>query len=314
MFQAHPFVAAMTAALMASTALAQDYPTRPVRVVIPQTAGGGADLVVRIMSTEIQRRLGQPFVIENRPGGNESIGPEAVAKAAPDGYTIGIVSSTHQVNQTPMGIKLPFDPQKDFVPVAPMHRVPMVVIVPTALGVNDLPALMAQSKAQPGKFNYGSAGPNTFAGIATEWLVRKSGGDFTSVTYPGRGILQAVVAGDVQLVLGGLAASAPTVQTGKAKVIAVTGPQRMVQLPNVPTVAEHYPGLVVVPWYGFVAPAGTPAAIVDKLNAAIGATIQDITPRLLEMGNEPMVMSPAAFKSFLAQDLTSWQKIVQAVQ
>ncbi len=308
------FTAMALACCVAPAALAQDYPTRPIRVIIPQGAGGGADLVARLLSIEIQRHLGQPFVVENRPGGNEAIGPEAVSKAAPDGYTIGIISSTHSVNQTSAGIKLPFDPQKDFVPVAPMVRLPMVVMVPTSLGVNDLPTLIAQSKANPGKFNYGSAGPNTFAGIATEWLVRQSGADFTGVTYGGRGILQGLVAGDVQLVFGGFAAASPTLQTGKAKIIAVTSPQRMRKLPDVPTVAESYPGYAVVPWYGFVAPAGTPAAVVARLNKAIGESVTAITPKLLDMGNEAMVMTPAEFQSFLAADLASWKKIVEAVQ
>jgi tripartite-type tricarboxylate transporter receptor subunit TctC len=308
------FTAALAVGLCAMPALADDYPSRPIRVVIPQGAGGGADIVVRILGTEIQRRIGQPFVVENRPGGNESIGPDAVSKAPPDGYTIGIISSTHSVNQTSAGIKLSFDLQKDFAPIAPMVRVPMIVMVPTDLGVHDLPSLIALSKANPGKFNYGSAGPNTFAGIATEWLVRKSGGDFTAVTYGGRGILQGLVAGDIQLLLGGLAAASPTLQTGKAKIIAVTSAQRAAKLPDVPTVAESYAGFAVVPWYGFVAPAGTPPAIVERLNSAIGASITAVTPKLLELGFEPLRMSPSEFQSFLGADLASWKQIVEAVK
>lgn len=304
------FTALALAACAASAALAQDYPTKPVRVIIPQGAGGGADLVVRMLSTEIQKRLGQPFVVENRTGGNESIGPDAVAKSAPDGYTIGIISNTHSVNQTSAGIKLPFDPQKDFVPIAPMMRLPMVVLVPTSLGVSDLPTLIAQSKANPGKFNYGSAGANTFPGIATEWLVRHSRGDFTGITYGSRGIFQGLVASDIQLLLGGFAATGPTVQTGKVKIIAVTSAQRMAKLPDVPTVAESYPGYAAVVWYGFVAPAGTPPAIVARLNQAIGETVTGMTDKLIEMGNEPLVMTQDAFKAFLAADLVSLKKIV----
>jgi len=302
------------AATISGSALAQGYPNRPIRLILPQAPGGGSDLVARAMGPELEKRLGQTLVIENKPGGNDSIGPDAVAKAAPDGYTIGVVSSSFSINQTAVGIKLPYDSQKDFVPVAPMVRIPMIVMVSSELGVNDLKSMVALSKSKPGKLNYGSAGPTTFGGMATEWLIRTSGADFTGITYGGRGILQGLVAGDIQLVFGGLAAATPTLQTGKAKIIAVTSAQRMTRLPDVPTVAETYPGFEVVPFYGFVAPAGTPPEIVTKLNAAIGESIAAITPKLLDMGNEPLRMNPAEFKAFLAKDLATWQKIVDAVK
>jgi tripartite-type tricarboxylate transporter receptor subunit TctC len=300
--------------LAAGAALAQSYPVKPIRVILPQGPGGGSDLVARLMSPEIEKRLGQPFVIENRPGGNDSIAPDAVSKAQPDGYTIGVISSSFSINQTSVGIRLPFDSQKDFVPIAPMVRIPMVVLVNTAVGVNDLKSLVTLSQANPGKFNYGSAGPNTFGGMATEWLIRTSGADFTGVTYGGAGILQGLASGDLQLVFGGLAAATPTVQSGKAKIIAVTSAQRMARLPDIPAVAETYPGFEVVIFYGFVAPAGTPPEIVTKLNAAIGETITAMTPKLLEMGNEPMRMSPADFKAYLAKDLATWTKVVDVVK
>lgn len=304
------FTAAL-ASLVTSAALAQAYPSKPIRLIIPQGVGGGADLVARLMSTELQQRLGQPVVIDNRPGGNESIGPDAVAKAAPDGYTLGILSATHSINQTSAGIRLPFDPQA-FVPIAPMMSVPMIVIVSTDIEVNDIKSLVAKSKANAGKFNYGSAGPTTFAGMATEWFVRMSGADLTAVTYGTKGILQGIMGGDIQMALGGLAAASPVLQTGKAKIIAVTSAKRTQRLPDVPTVAETYPGYVVVPWYGFVAPPGTPAEIVAKLNKAIGETITALNPKLVEMGNEPLVMTPPEFQAFLKKDLNDWKKIVEA--
>lgn len=310
-----PQTLGMLALLLAVTQVqAQTWPARPIRVVLPQAPGGGSDLVARLMSPEIEKRLGQPFVIENKPGGNDSIAPDAVAKAAPDGYTIGVVSSSHSINQTSAGIRLPFDPQQDLVPIAPMVRIPMVVMVNTDLGVNDLKSAVAISKARPGKLNYGSAGPTTFGGMATEWLMRVSGADYTGVTYGGRGILQGLVAGDIHLVFGGLAAASPTLQTGKAKVIAVTSAQRMTRLPDIPAVAETYPGFEVVPFYGFVAPAGTPPEVVNRLNVAIGESIAAITPKLLDMGNEPLRMSPADFRAFLARDLATWTRIVETVK
>jgi len=305
--------ASALACLAAGPALADGYPSRPIKVIIPQGAGGGADIVARLMSNALQQRLGQPVLVENRPGGNESIGPDAVAKAAPDGYTLGVVSSTHSINQTSAGIRLPFDPQA-FVPVAPMMSVPMVVLVNSDIGVNDVATLVSKSKANAGKFNYGSAGPTTFAGMATEWFVRLSGADLTAVTYGTKGILQGIVANDIQMAFGGLAAASPILQTGKAKVIAVTSARRIARLPDVPAVAETYPAFSVVPWYGFVAPPGTPAPIVARLNKAIGETIEELRPKLVELGDEPMVMTPPEFQAFLRKDLDDWKRIVEAAK
>lgn len=305
---------AAVAVLAAPHAVADTFPSRPIRILLPQGAGGGADIVARMMAPEMQKRLGQPVLIENRPGGNESIAPDAVAKSLPDGYTLGVISATHSVNQTSAGIKLPFDPQKAFVPVAPMMSLPMVVIVNSSLGIGDVKTLVARSKAAPGTFNYGSAGPKTFAGIATEWFVRVSGADITGVTYGTKGILQGLVSNDIQMAFGGQAASAPIVQTGKAKVIAVTSGKRAASLPEIPAVAETYPGFDVTPWYGFIAPAGTPASVVEQLNRAIGETMRALTPRLLEMGNEPMVMTPIEFQAFLTRDVQAWTRIVDAVK
>jgi len=305
--------ASALACLAAGPALADGYPSRPIKVIIPQGAGGGADIVARLMSNALQQRLGQPVLVENRPGGNESIGPDAVAKAAPDGYTLGVVSSTHSINQTSAGIRLPFDPQA-FVPVAPMMSVPMVVLVNSDIGVDDVATLVSKSKANAGKFNYGSAGPTTFAGMATEWFVRLSGADLTAVTYGTKGILQGIVANDIQMAFGGLAAASPILQTGKAKVIAVTSARRIARLPDVPAVAETYPAFSVVPWYGFVAPPGTPAPIVARLNKAIGETIEELRPKLVELGDEPMVMTPPEFQAFLRKDLDDWKRIVEAAK
>ena len=314
MHLAKPFVALGALLLAASATLAQTYPVKPIRLIVPQGPGGGSDLVARLLSPEIEKRLGQPFVVENKPGGNDSIAPDAVAKAAPDGYTIGVVSSSFSINQTSAGIKVAYDAQKDFAPIAPMVRVPMVVLVNTSVAANDLKSLVALSKANPGKFNYGSAGPTTFGGMATEWLIRTSGASFTGVTYGGAGILQGLASSDLQLVFGGLAPTTATVQSGKAKIIAVTSAQRMTKLPDVPTVAETFPGFEVVPFYGFVAPAGTPPEIIARLNTAIGESIAAITPRLLDMGNEPLRMTPVEFKAYLDKDLVTWKKIVETVK
>lgn len=302
------------ATLATTTAFAQAYPNRPIRLIIPQAAAGGSDLVARAMADQIQQRLGQPFVIDNKPGGNEAIGPDIVAKAAPDGYTIGIISSTYSINQTSVGPKLLYDPKKDLIPVAPMVRIPMIIMVRNELGVNDVKQLAAYSKTKPGQLNYGSGGPTSFGGMATEWLKKMSGADITSVPYGGKGLLQGIMGGDLQVLFGGLAAAAPVLGSGQVKIIAVTSTTRAAKLPDVPTVAESYPGYDVVPWYGFVAPAGTPPAIIAKLNQAITESVAVITPKLLDMGNEPMKMSPAEFQAFMAKDLELWKKIADATK
>lgn len=296
------------------SAFAQSYPSRSTRLIVSFPPGGPADLLGRFIAQKLTESFGQQVVVDNRPGANSIIAAELTAKAAPDGYTLLMAIDGAMVMNPALYTKLPYDPQKDFAPIAPMVRIPMVVMVSTDLGVNDLKSLVALSRTRPGKFNYGSAGPTTFGGMATEWLMRTSGADFTGVTYGGRGILQGLVAGDLQLVFGGLAAATPTLQTGKAKVIAVTSAQRMTKLPDIPTVAEVYPGFEVVPFYGFVAPAGTPPDIIARLNTAIGESIAAITPKLLDMGNEPLRMSPAEFKAFLARDLATWNKIVETVK
>jgi tripartite-type tricarboxylate transporter receptor subunit TctC len=302
------------ACFAAIAAQAQDYPVRPIRLIIPQAAAGGSDLVARAMADQIQQRLGQPFVIENKPGGNEAIGPDIVAKAAPDGYTIGVISSTYSINQTSVGPKLPYDPKKDLIPVAPMVRIPMIIMVRNDIGVNDVKQLATVSRAKAGQFNYGSGGPTSFGGMATEWLKKASGADITSVPYGGKGLIQGIVGGELQVLFGGLAAAAPALGSGKVKIIAVTSSTRMAKAPDIPTVAESYPGYDVVPWYGFVAPAGTPPAIIKKLNDAITESIAAITPKLLDMGNEPMRMTPAEFQAFMARDLEQWKKIADAVK
>ncbi|RYX91291.1 MAG: tripartite tricarboxylate transporter substrate binding protein [Comamonadaceae bacterium] len=302
------------ATLASTTAFAQAYPSRPIRLIIPQAAAGGSDLVARAMADQIQQRLGQPFVIDNKPGGNEAIGPDIVAKAAPDGYTIGIISSTYSINQTSVGPKLPYDPKKDLIPVAPMVRIPMIIMVRNELGVNDVKQLAAYSKTKPGQLNYGSGGPTSFGGMATEWLKKMSGADITSVPYGGKGLLQGIMGGDLQVLFGGLAAAAPVLASGQVKIIAVTSSTRAAKLPDVPTVAESFPGYDVVPWYGFVAPAGTPPAVIAKLNQAITESVAAITPKLLDMGNEPMKMSPGEFQAFMAKDLEMWKKIADATR
>ena len=315
MRMARLWIAAVCAtSAMLATAADNNFPNRPIRVIIPQPAAGGADIVTRLMSTEIQKRLGQPFIVENKPGGNETIGQDAVARATPDGYTIGVISGTYSMNQTSMGMKLPFDPQKAFTPVAPMVRVPMVVLVNSDLGIKDLKSLVAQSKSNPGKFNYASAGPNTFTGVATEWLVRTMGADFTAITYGGKGILQAIAAGEIQMALGGIAATSPTVQSGRGRILAVTSAKRVPILPDVPAVAEIFPGYAVDAWYGFVAPAGTPPEVISRLNEAIGESIAALSPRLAEMGNVPMKMTPAEFQSYLSNDVKEWKRIVEIVK
>lgn len=302
------------AALLAIPALAQEaYPTRPIRLVVPFSPGAGTDTIARFVAQKLSDSMKAQVVVDNRTGAGGAIGAAEAAAAAPDGYTLLFVASPFTT--VAAAAKNPgYDPVKQFVPVAPIAAGPLAFVVNKDVPANSMREFVALAKAMPGKLNYGSAGPTTFGGMATEWLMRLSGADYTGVTYGGRGILQGLVAGDIHLVFGGLAAATPTLQTGKAKIIAVTSAQRMTKLPDVPAVAETFPGYEVVIYYGFVAPAGTPPDIVNRLNAAIGESIQALTPKLLDMGNEPMRMAPADFKGYLARDLATWTKVVDLVK
>lgn len=309
------FAKALSLYLMGlAVAHAAEYPERPIRIILPQPAGGGGDLVLRAMQPELQQRLQQPVVIDNRPGGNELIGSDAVAKAAPDGYTLGLISSTFSINQLGLGAKPPFDSQKDFVGVASLVRVPMAIFVPNDLGVNDMKSLVQVSKQRPGQLNYVSLGPTTFQGISAEWLKKVSGVDMTAIPFGGRGSIQAILAGDVQIVFLGMGAAGPLLQSGKVKPIAVTSKTRMKNFPDVPAISEAYPSYDVTPWYGIVAPAGTPPAILKKLNEAFNAVLTSPTmmAKYPALGSEPVQMSVEEFQRHMTDDLSGWRDIVKA--
>lgn len=303
-------------ALVATLAVARaaEYPIRSVRVVIPQGPGGGGDLIVRALAPVLQLKLKQPIVVENRPGGNEVIAADVVAKAAPDGYTLGLISSTFSINT--LGIaKLPYDSQRDLVAVGSLARVPMALLVSAEVGASDLRTLVAISKQKPGQLNYVSLGPTTFQGIGTEWLKKVSGADLTAIAYGGKGTVQGIMSGEVQVALLGFGAAAPALQAGKAKAIAVTSKSRMADHPDVPAISETYPEYEVTPWYGIVAPARTPAPIIKLINEALVEALSapGMPQTLSRLGAEAMKMTPDEFERFLQEDAAKWKKVVNLI-
>ncbi|MES2976030.1 MAG: tripartite tricarboxylate transporter substrate-binding protein [Pseudomonadota bacterium] len=308
-------IAALTLTAIAAAAQAQLNPDRPIKIIVPQPPGGGADLILRAMAPEVQKILKISVVVENRPGGNEVIAADAVAKAPADGHTLGLISSTFNINQLGLGAKIPYDSQKDFTPVAYLARVPMALFVPNDLGPKDLKSFVALSKAKPGQLNYVSLGPTTFQGIAADYLRHISGADLVPIPYSGRGTTQALLGGEVQMAMIGFGAAGPLMQSGKVTPIAITSKTRMKVQPNVPTVAETYPGYDVTPWYGLVAPAGTPPAVIKRLHEAFSEVVGNpaMAEKFFQLGSEPTKMTLEAYQAHLAQDLVGWRNIVSQI-
>lgn len=307
-------IMALTLTVVAAAVHAQ-LSDRPIKVIVPQPPGGGADLILRAMAPEIQKILKTSVVVENKPGGNEVIAADAVAKAPADGHTLGLISSTFSINQLGLGARIPYDSQKDFTAVAYLARVPMALFVPNDLGPKDLKSFVALSKARPGQLNYVSLGPTTFQGIAADYLRTISGADLTPIPYSGRGTTQALVGGEVQMAMLGFGAAGPLMQTGKFTPIAITSKTRMKIQPNVPTVAETYPGYDVTPWYGLVAPAGTPPAVIKRLHEAFTEVVGNpaMAEKFAMLGSEPTKMTLEEFQAHLVKDLADWREIARQI-
>lgn len=265
-----PAVAVALAATLGA-ARAEDYPGRPVRIVIPFAPGGSNDIVGRLIGEELTKRLGQPFIVDNRGGAGGTIGTEVVAKARPDGYTLLLISTPHTANST-LYKKLSYDPAKDFSPVARLATAPLLVSVYPGLPVKTLSDLISYAKANPGKLNYVSSGVGSSQHLVSELFEIRAGISMTHVPYKGAGAaLTDVAAGHAQVSVGTVLQALPHVKANRLRPLAVSGPKRQPVLPDVPTVQEAgLPGYDGDNWWGILAPAGTPPAIVDKLSKAIG--------------------------------------------
>jgi tripartite-type tricarboxylate transporter receptor subunit TctC len=293
---------------------AQDYPTKPVRIIVPFAAGGPADVFSRQLAQYLSESLKQSFVVEDQPGAGSIIGTNAVAHAAPEGYTLLAMSNTHTTNESLVPNK-PFALMRDFVPVSPINYSDLVMVVHPSVPAKDLKEFIALAKSKPGGLNYASSGTGTPYHMAGELFKSMSGTDIQHVPYRGSsGARNDVLGGQVQMMFDAITTMAPNVQAGQVRALATTGEKRSTVLPDVPTVAEAgVPGYEATIWLGIMAPKGTPQAIVDKLNAEIRKVIN--APAVKEMwakqGAVPMNMTPAEFGAYLEKDIVKWANVVK---
>jgi tripartite-type tricarboxylate transporter receptor subunit TctC len=295
-------------------ARAQTYPTRPVRLVVGYPAGGSPDIVARLIGQRLQERLGQPFVIENRPGANANIGTEAVVRAPSDGYIL-LLATTANVINTALYDKLNFNFIRDIVPVATIMSVPLALVVHPSVPANTVPELIAYAKANPGKLSMASPGIGNAGHVSGELFKMIAGVDMVHVPYRGSAlVLPELIGGQVQLTFAGIPSSIEYIKAGKARALAVTGATRSEVLPDVPTVGDFLPGFEATTWYGMVAPKNTPAEIVGKLNREINAIIIDakIDSQLADLGGSILPGSPVDFGKLLVDETEKWRKVICA--
>lgn len=304
----------MASAVATLPALAQTYPARPVRVVVPFAAGGPADVYARFMAQRLQEALGQTFVVDNRPGAGSVIGTDAVAKSAPDGYTLLLMSNAHTVNESLIPNK-PFQLMRDFVAIAPINYSDLVLVAHPALPASTLKDLISQAKAKPGKFNYASSGPGTPYHMAGELFKSMAGVYLVHIPYRGSsGARTDVIGGQVDVMFDAVTTMAEQVKAGKVKALATTGKQRSEVLPNVPTMSEAgVPGYEATIWLGLMAPRGTPKAVVDRLNDAVSKIIGQPEIRQLwgKQGAVPLVMTPEVFDKYIRDDIVKWAHVIK---
>jgi tripartite-type tricarboxylate transporter receptor subunit TctC len=303
------------AAIGPSQALAQAYPTKPVRLVVPFPPGGSTDIVARIVAQRLGERIGQPLVVENRGGAGGTIGTEAVAKAAADGYVLGFAStSTHAVAPA-VYAKLGYDPVKDFAPISLVAVTPYLLVVNPKVEVKSLKEFVAYVKPRPGKFNYASAGTGSTTHLAMEMLKSAAGLFILHIPYNGNGPAgTAVIAGDVEFLFGSLPAVLPHAKSGRVRALAVGTPKRSPALPDVPTVAESgFPGFDASLWLAIMAPAGTPAAVVNRLNKEIVAVVRspDAADALNKAGAEPTTSTPAELANMVKDGVRKYAAAVK---
>jgi tripartite-type tricarboxylate transporter receptor subunit TctC len=307
-------IAALAFALAVPLAFAQAYPAKPVRIIVPFAAGGPADLYARVIAEKLQGAMGQAFVVEDRPGGGAITGTDAVAKSAPDGYTLLMMSNTHTVNESLFAEK-PYVLLRDLVPVAPVNYSDLVMVVHPSVPANTLAEFIALAKAKPGTLNYASSGPGTPYHMAGELFKAMAGVDIVHVPYKGSsGARTDILGGQVQMMFDAIPTMAPNVRAGKLKALGTSGKVRSTVLPEVPTVSEGgVPGYDAVIWLGIMAPAGTPRPIVERLNNEIKRVVNspEVKDAWAKQGAVAMTMSPEEFGKFMREDIDKWARIVK---
>jgi tripartite-type tricarboxylate transporter receptor subunit TctC len=307
--------AILIGAMPAGAALGQDYPARPVRIVVPFPPGGGADTLGRPIAQKLSEKWGQPVVIDNRGGASGMIGAEIVAKSAPDGYTVLLCSSAEVALNVALYPSMTYDPVRDFAPVTQLAVSPLVLVAHPSVPAPNMREFVALAKAQPGRLGYASAGPGSAQHMAGEWMKMLGGIDITHVPYRGGGPqLADLIAGNVQSGFLALPVAVPQLKAGKLRALAVTTARRSPAIPDVSTLHEAgFAGLEVSQWWGVMLPAGTPAAIASRLYAGITEAIAlpDIQARMADLGAEPVGSTPAQFGSFIRSEIAKFRKVAK---
>ena len=307
----------LAALTVAAPAAAQTYPSKPIRIVIPFPPGGSNDLVARMVGDKLRASMGQPMVAENRPGGNNIIATEIVAKSAPDGHTLLMASTQHGFNPS-LFAKLPYDTLRDFAPVGLATSVYFALTVHPSVPATSVKQFIAVARARPGALTYASAGSGSPHRLAMELLKSMARVELTHIPYKGAGqLVPALIAGEVTSVIGAINSLLPHVQSGRLRVLAMAGDRRTPLLPDVPTIAEAaLPGFALENWSGILAPAGTPRPVVDRLNAEIVKALRDpeVRDRLIPQGIELIPSTPEEFQEALKTHAAKWDKVIKSAK
>lgn len=303
--------------LAAMTAQAQSYPSKPVKIIVPYPAGGSTDIIARIAAAQLQERLKQPFVVENRAGASGVIGTMAVAQAAPDGYTLVMgTASSHGINSA-LQKNLSYDAVKDFAPVTVVASTPNIIVVHPSVQARNLKELLALAKAQPEKINFGSTSPGGSPHMSAELLKMMTGVEMTHVPYKGAApMLTDLMGGQIQVGFDNLPSTINFVKSNKVRALAVTTAQRWPGAPDIPTVAESgVPGYEVSGWFGLLAPAGTPKPVLDTLQKAIAEAVKtpEVAKKLRDLGAEPVANQPEIFAQAIKTDVEKWRVVVKTM-
>ena len=307
---------ALAAALlaMAFPSLAQTWPARPVKIVVPFPAGGPTDVLTRSLADKLGSQLGQPVVVENKPGAGGAIGADFVAKSSPDGYTLVMATtSTHSIG--PYLAKLAYDPEKDFTPIVWVGNATNILVVNNDLGVSSVKELIALAKKDPGKLNYATSGVGTVVHLTSEYFASMAGIKLTHVPY--KGVQQSIpdlISGQVSILFDNIMTAQPHIKAGKVRALAISSPKRSPLVPDVPTVAESgLPGFQSVTWFGILGPANTPKAVVERMNAEVNKALQlpEIQTRFAQMGFEPAGGTAADFAQTIRRDSQKWSKVIK---
>ena len=307
-------IAVCALVIAAHPAIAQNFPAKSLRIVVPLAAGGPGDVLARAVGQKLSESAGQPVIVDNRPGANTNVGNEFVAKAPADGYTLLATASTLTINPA-LYPKLPYDAIRDFAPITLIGSAPLILVVHPSLPVKSVKELVTFAKSRPGQLHYGSAGNGSVLHLAGEML--NTGAGIKLVHVPYKGVTNAfsdLLGGQISIMFPGAPIALPQVQAGKLRALATTGAARTAAASELPTVAEAgYPGYEISVWYGLLAPAGTPPAVINRLHADVSKIVQlpDIKARWATLGAEPLHNTPEQFAAFLKADLGKWAKVIR---